>query len=113
MRLFQVYGLQRSLLLKNLLAILTFQAEKIMDEPDKPLPEDLRLVTTEDIERVHSVETFEELKDLEQHFKLYYGRDTQAMQEWSKKKRKVNEMLFSSFQVSNSLDFAFVLSGRS
>lgn len=60
-----------------------------MNEPDKPLPDDLRIVSSDDIERVQNVETFEELKDLEQHFKLYYGRDTQAMQEWSRKKRKV------------------------
>lgn len=64
-----------------------FQTENIMADPDKPLPDGVRILSNEDIAKVDSVETFEELKDRDQHFKLYYGRDIPAMQETVRRKR--------------------------
>ena len=49
----------------------------------------MRILSTEDLEKVDAIETFEELKDREQHFKLHYGKDIEAMQEWNRKKKQV------------------------
>jgi hypothetical protein len=49
----------------------------------------MRILTNEDLEKVDAIESFEELKDREQHFKLHYSKDTEAMQEWHKQKKQV------------------------
>ena len=69
-----------------------YQEEQIIElsreNPDADLPSDVRRVTDEDIEAVDSVTTVEELKDLEQLFKLYYSRDRNGIQEMVLRKRK-------------------------
>ena len=60
-----------------------------MADVDKPIPEGMRILTNEDLDKVDAIETFEELKDREQHFKLHYSKDIEVMQEWYKKKRQV------------------------
>ena len=42
----------------------------------------------DDINNVDLIETFEELKDRDQHFKLYYSRDMEGMQEYTKKQKR-------------------------
>ena len=64
-----------------------------MADPDKPIPDGMRILSTEDLEKVDAIETFEELKDREQHFKLHYGKDIEAMQEWNRKKKQVRREL--------------------
>jgi transcription elongation factor SPT6 len=51
----------------------------------------MRILTNEDLEKVDAIETFEELKDRELHFKLHYSKDNEAMQEWSRKKKQVRK----------------------
>jgi len=53
----------------------------------------MRILTNEDLEKVDAIESFEELKDREQHFKLHYSKDNEAMQEWHRQKKQVNERL--------------------
>ena len=65
-----------------------YQSDTIMADPDAPLPEGTRIISNEDLDKIDQVETFEELKDRDQHFKLYYGRDLEPMQEALRKKRR-------------------------
>lgn len=65
-----------------------FQCDEIMREPDRPLPEDVRILADEDFERLRGVQTFEELKDVYSHFDLYYGGDVPRMREAMRLKRQ-------------------------
>ena len=46
------------------------------------------LFQDEDIERIDNISTFEELKDMEEHFRFYYSRDREAIKAMLIKKRK-------------------------
>ena len=48
----------------------------------------LSLFQDEDIERIDAISTFEELKDMEEHFRFYYSRDREAIKAMLIKKRK-------------------------
>lgn len=65
-----------------------FQEDKIMKNPDAPLPDDFRMLKDDDIYRLQSVQTPEELKDVHMHFLLYYAYEIPAMQEHSRLKEK-------------------------
>lgn len=63
--------------------------DRVMKDPDAPLPEDLRLLKDDDIERIKSVQTQEELKDVHMHFLLYYAHEIPGMQEnWRKQENE-------------------------
>ncbi|XP_003707816.2 transcription elongation factor SPT6 isoform X2 [Megachile rotundata] len=65
-----------------------YQLDEIMKNPDAPLPENVRIIKDEDIERLRNAQTFEELNDIYRHFMLYYSQDVSAMQEHTRKKEK-------------------------
>lgn len=65
-----------------------FQAEQLMKNIDAPIPDNVRVLTDEDIDRLKNVQTTEELKDVHMHFLLYYSQDVPAMLEAHKKKEK-------------------------
>ena len=67
---------------------LFLKGEIICAEPDAPIPEGVRVLTNDDLNNVDLIETFEELKDRDQHFKLYYSRDMEGMQEYTKKQKR-------------------------
>lgn len=58
-----------------------YQQEEIMKDPDAPLPEHVRIIKDEDIERLRNVQTDEELNDVYNHFRLYYSQDVPKMHE--------------------------------
>ena len=66
---------------------------QVMANKEHPIPDGMKILTNEDLEKVDALETFEELRDREQHFKLHYSKDNEAMQEWSRKKRVVRHNL--------------------
>ena len=66
---------------------MTIAEEILCAEPDAPIPDGVRILTRDDISNVDAVETFEELKDRDHHFKLYYSREMEGMQEFTKKKK--------------------------
>ncbi len=75
--------------LKNLVEKMqTYQSEIIMQDPNAPLPEGFRVISNDDLKAIEEAETFEQLKDHDQHFKLYYGNDLEPMQDFFRKKRK-------------------------
>nr|CAD7453944.1 unnamed protein product [Timema tahoe] len=66
-----------------------YQAEQIMKDPDAPIPDNLRVMKEEDLDRLRMVQTSEELKDVHTHFLLYYAQDIPIMQEaWRAKQRE-------------------------
>ncbi|KAJ4440072.1 hypothetical protein ANN_08204, partial [Periplaneta americana] len=66
-----------------------YQAEQLMKEPDKPIPDNVRLLKDEDIDRLRAVQTTEELKDVHTHFLLYYSHEVPEMQKaWRAKERE-------------------------
>ncbi|XP_034949711.1 transcription elongation factor SPT6 [Chelonus insularis] len=77
---------------ENLLSLFekmrNFQLDEIMKNPDAPLPDSVRVIKEEDIDRLKNVQTSEELKDVHNHFMLYYSHDIPAMQEAVRKKEK-------------------------
>lgn len=74
------------------------QLEKIMKNPDNPIPSDMRLIRDDDIDRLKLVQTPEELKDVHDHFLLYCAPDIESwkaiehdkVKEKRKKAREVN-----------------------
>lgn len=58
-----------------------YQLEEIMKNPDAPLPDGIRIIKDDDIDRLQNAQTPEEINDLYRHFKLYYSQDIQLMQE--------------------------------
>ncbi|KAL4223178.1 Transcription elongation factor SPT6 [Mactra antiquata] len=57
-------------------------------DPEKVLESNIRTLTEEDIDRVRNVETIEELRDVYNHFLLYYGSDIGKMRNLERTKRK-------------------------
>ncbi|XP_065201238.1 transcription elongation factor SPT6 [Planococcus citri] len=66
-----------------------FQLEEYTQDINAPLPEDVRILSEEDIAAVKEVQTPEELKDVHMHFLLYYSHLIPKMQE--KKRAKERE----------------------
>jgi hypothetical protein len=52
------------------------------------IPDDIRMVQAEDIEKIDTIKNFEELKDMEQLFRAYYSRDRDQIKLLMIKKRK-------------------------
>ncbi|CAG9102905.1 hypothetical protein JYU34_005682 [Plutella xylostella] len=83
---------------ENLLKLLTnmrdYQLDQVMQNPDAPLPDNLRLIKDEDIDRLKHVQTPEELRDVHTHFLLYYSHqlpDMHKLQREKEKKKKLEE----------------------
>ena len=66
----------------------SYQGELILENPEAPLPEGLKLVEQTDLDNLENVETVEELKDVYDHFLLYHARNLASCQEHSKKKAR-------------------------
>ena len=65
-----------------------FQGEKILADPEAPIPEDVRVIHDEDIKNIDDVTTFEGLKDIEDLFKFYYSKDRDQIKTMVIKKKK-------------------------
>ncbi|XP_055642141.1 transcription elongation factor SPT6 isoform X2 [Toxorhynchites rutilus septentrionalis] len=63
-----------------------YQLDKIMEKPDDPIPDTMRVIKDEDIDRLRSAQSPEELKDVHNHFLLYYAHEIPVMQEQIKRK---------------------------
>lgn len=61
-----------------------YQMSMLSKTPDAPIPSDMRLFRDEDIERLKSVQTLEELKNVHMHFLLYYGHEIETMKAHNK-----------------------------
>lgn len=72
-------------LFKNML---DYQTDLIMEKPDDPIADSMRLVTEDDIDRIKTLKTSEELKDMYILFSLYYTEDAQCMKDALAKKRR-------------------------
>ncbi|XP_068086670.1 transcription elongation factor SPT6 [Anabrus simplex] len=67
-----------------------YQAEQLMKNPDAPIPDSVRVLKEEDIDRLRAVQTPEELRDVHSHFLLYYSHEVPAMREaWRLKQREL------------------------
>lgn len=66
-----------------------YQLDKLMGNPDNAIPDDVRLIKDDDIDRLQSVQTQEELKDVHTHFLLHYAHEIPAMQQaWRLKEKQ-------------------------
>ena len=65
-----------------------YQEDILMENPDAPLPENIKIIQQEDFDRLENVETVEELKDVYDHFLLYHARSLSTCQEHFRKKAK-------------------------
>lgn len=72
-----------------------YQAELLMKNIDSPLPENVRVLSEDDIDRLKTVQTTEELKDVHMHFLLYYSQDVPAMLEANKVSSLIVDSIFS------------------
>ncbi|KAL0882973.1 hypothetical protein ABMA27_016464 [Loxostege sticticalis] len=79
-------------LLKLLENMREYQLDKVMEDPDAPIPDTMRLIKDEDIERLKNVQTSEELRDVHTHFLLYYSHDLPEMQKVQRVKEKKKEL---------------------
>lgn len=65
-----------------------FQSEKLTRDVNEAIPESVRVLKDEDIDRLRSVQSIEELNDVYNHFVLYYGNDIPTMQEEHRQKAR-------------------------
>lgn len=66
-----------------------YQLDKLMGNPDNAIPDDMRVIKDDDIDRLQSVQTQEELKDVHTHFLLHYAHEIPAMQQaWRLKEKQ-------------------------
>lgn len=65
-----------------------YQMEMLMVDTNAPMPDHIRIIKEEDIDKLRAVQTNEELKDIQGHFMLYYANDVPAMQESARKKSR-------------------------
>ncbi|XP_069617326.1 transcription elongation factor SPT6 [Ranitomeya imitator] len=80
--------LRRQNLLRLFQKMQAYQYEQISADPDKPLSDEVRPLDTTDMERLKDVRSMDELRDVYNHFLLYYGRDIPKMQNASKSSQK-------------------------
>lgn len=78
---------------KNLVILIekmrNFQLDTIMKNPDGAIPDDMRIIKDDDIDRVNNVQTAEELRDVHAHFLLHYSHEIPAMQQaWREKEKE-------------------------
>ena len=66
----------------------SYQGDTLLEDPDAPLPEGIKLISQEDFDRLEGVETVEELKDVYDYFLLYHARNLGPCQEHFRKKAK-------------------------
>ena len=59
----------------------TYQSERLTRDVNESIPENVRVLRDEDMDRLRGVQSLEELNDVYSHFILYYGNDVPAMQE--------------------------------
>lgn len=69
-----------------------YQMEILMMDTDAPMPDHIRIIKDDDIDKLRAVQTNEELKDIQGHFMLYYANDVPAMQESARKKSKESKI---------------------
>lgn len=65
-----------------------YQAEQLMKDIDAPIPDHVRVIKDDDIERLKAVQTTEELKDVHSHFLMYYADDVKIMLEATRIKER-------------------------
>lgn len=70
-----------------------YQTEIIMQNPEAAVPDDMRLVADEDIDRIQNAQTPEELKDIHNHFLLYCAHEIPNMRDYIKKQDKAKRRL--------------------
>ncbi|EDV44490.1 uncharacterized protein Dana_GF20387 [Drosophila ananassae] len=63
-----------------------FQLDTLCADPDKPLPDDIRLMQDSDFERLADVQSMEELKDVHMYFLLNYSHELPRMQAEQRRK---------------------------
>lgn len=66
-----------------------FQLDNLMKNPDAAIPDEVRIIKDDDIDRLRVVQTEEELRDVHNHFRLYYSHEIPAMQEaWRQREKE-------------------------
>lgn len=66
-----------------------YQLDKLMKNPDGMIPDEVRVIKDDDVDRLHNVQTPEELKDVHMHFLLHYAHEIPAMQQaWRQKEKE-------------------------
>ena len=68
--------------------MLEYQSEKLTQNVEASIPENVRVLNEEDIYRLNNVQSLEEYNDVYAHFNLYYGADVPVMQEAHRLKEK-------------------------
>lgn len=79
---------RKTMLIELLEKMRNYQMEMLMKDTNAPMPDHIRIIKDEDIDKLRAVQTNEELKDIQGHFMLYYANDVPAMQESAKKKAR-------------------------
>ncbi|KAH8266384.1 hypothetical protein KR038_000011 [Drosophila bunnanda] len=64
-----------------------FQLDTLCADPEKPLPDDVRLMPDSDFERLADVQSMEELKDVHMYFLLNYSHELPRMQAEQRRKQ--------------------------
>lgn len=59
----------------------SYQLDQLMANPDAPIPDNVRVMKDEDINRLRNVQTSEELHDIYTHFSLYYSSEFGSLQQ--------------------------------
>lgn len=79
---------RRNNLLKLFENMRNHQLDQVMENPDAVIPDEIRIMKDEDFDRLKSAQTPEELRDVHNHFLLYYAHEIPIMQEKMKHKER-------------------------
>uniref|UniRef100_A0A1B0BJV8 Transcription elongation factor SPT6 n=1 Tax=Glossina palpalis gambiensis TaxID=67801 RepID=A0A1B0BJV8_9MUSC len=66
----------------------SYQSNEIISQTENDLPDDIRLIKDEDLDRLREVQTMEELRDVHMQFLLYYSHIIPKMQEEQRRKER-------------------------
>ncbi|XP_073971663.1 transcription elongation factor Spt6 isoform X2 [Rhodnius prolixus] len=73
--------MRKMALLKLMEKMRDYQGEELLKDINAAIPDNVRVITDEDIQRLKNVQTTEELKDVHSHFLMYYAQDVKKMLE--------------------------------
>ncbi|XP_037068025.1 LOW QUALITY PROTEIN: transcription elongation factor SPT6-like, partial [Pollicipes pollicipes] len=64
-----------------------YQGDLVMKDINAALPDGMRVLSSDDVDRVKLADSPEELQDIYMHFRMYYGQDVAAMHEHDMRKK--------------------------
>lgn len=81
-----------------------YQLKKVMENPDEPVPAEMRIIKDEDIDRLKIVQSSEELKDIHDHFLLHCSPEIEAVKSQEHERKRIEQRKNQEGKIREKMD---------